>query len=68
MSKQHIWKVEHSGTISNSLTGHCALTSESTDVKVQSIQMGNNVIYSINCNYRTAVNLYTLKTWCVARM
>jgi hypothetical protein len=68
MSKQHIWKVEHSGTILNSLTGHCALSSESTDVKVQNIQMGNNVIYYIKCNYRTPVTLYTLKTWCVARM
>ena len=61
MSKQHIWKSEHGGTILNSLTGHCALTSESSDVKVQSIQMGNNVMNSINCNYRTAVTLYTLR-------
>ena len=56
-------KALYQGTTDNSHIGHCTDSAESADVKVSNINMGNNITCTINCDYRTAVKLYTLETW-----
>jgi hypothetical protein len=48
----------------NSRIGHCTHTTESANVKVQSIfHERNSITCSANCKYRIAATLYTLETW-----
>jgi hypothetical protein len=64
--QQHAGKAGNQGTTKNSHTGHCAQTSESTDVKVPNLQRGKNITYSINCNYNIVTTIYTAETWFVS--
>jgi hypothetical protein len=48
------------GSKENSHIGHFAHTSGSINVKVLNIQHGNNIKFTINCNYRIAATLHTL--------
>jgi len=56
-------KAQYEGTTDNSHIGYCTDTAGSTDVKVPNIKMGNNITFTINCNYRTAATQYTLQMW-----
>jgi len=55
--------------VKDSHTGHCTHTSESANVKVQTIfHERNNIICSTNCKYRSAATIYTLETCFVSGM
>jgi len=54
-----MWKARQPGTTENSHTEHFAHTSGSTNVKVQTFNMGNNITRTINCNCRIAATLHT---------
>ena len=59
--RQHLSNIP--GTTKNSHIGHCTHTAESADVKVRNIfHVRNNITWSKNCKYRTAVTLYALDT------
>jgi len=51
----------------NSHIMYCTQTAGSANVKVQNIFHGrNNITCSANCEYRTAVRIYTVETWFVS--
>ena len=53
----------------NSHIGHCKHTAENSNVKVQNTLHGrNNITCRTNCQYKTAVILYTPETWFVSGM
>ena len=53
----------NNNTLYQGTTDNQADSAVSTDVKVSDINMGNSITRTINCDYRTAVKLYTLETW-----
>jgi hypothetical protein len=64
--EQHTMKAGYQRTTEYGYTGHCTHTSESYDVKYKIFNMESNFTYTINCNYRIAVTLYTLEAWFVS--
>ena len=69
ITQQHTGKARNQASTKNSHTGHFALNSESTAVKVQNmLHVGSKFTCSTNCKYRTAATLYTLDTWYVSGM
>jgi hypothetical protein len=45
---------------------HCTRTAGSTGVNYRTLNVGNSIICSINCNYRIVAILYNLETWFVS--
>jgi hypothetical protein len=67
LPRQHTGKARNQGTTENSHIGHCARTSESTNVKLQSIfNTLNNITCNTNSKYTTAATLYTTEAWIIS--
>jgi hypothetical protein len=59
--EQHTRKARYQGTTENSHIGHSTHTAESANVE-EIFSMGNNITYTVYCNYRVAATLCTLQT------
>jgi hypothetical protein len=64
--QQHTGKAQNEGSTENSHIGHCKLTLERTNVKYKIFNKAYKIISTINCNYRIATTLYTLKSWFIS--
>ena len=47
---------------------HCTRTADSTGVKYRTLNVGNSITCSVNCNYRIVAILYNLETWFVSSL